>query len=378
MGKTRRSKKSAGANPRLVVALAVLVVIGFVIWRSQSVTPVRGDNLDAILAGTFAKFGLSDKTIVKRSIVEKGTGKTAYFQTYAEHAEPKSFSWAPFQTSLKRALENTPYSLTKASQAGKGARRIYSAAISRGQNVVMELRIVGKRRAVTVPPAAVKPVSKTKIAIVVDDFGYNMNNVQAFFDLKEPVTFAVLPNQPYSRKISAMAHAHGLDVILHLPLESWRSDAKEEPVTLRPEMSETEIAANIRKELAGVPDAGGVSNHQGSKSTEDRKLMTKVFRCLKQRDLYFLDSLTSPRSICSQAASEVGIKFVKRDRFLDNDNKPEAIEKQLNDLKKLALTRGKVVAICHDRKNTVLVLARVMPEMAKDGIEFVSLSELAR
>ena len=40
--------------------------------------------------------------------------------------------------------------------------------------------------------------------------------------------------------------------------------------------------------------------------------------------------------------------------------------------------RGEAIAICHDRKNTAAVLARELPKMAGEGIEFVRLSEMVK
>jgi polysaccharide deacetylase 2 family uncharacterized protein YibQ len=143
-------------------------------------------------------------------------------------------------------------------------------------------------------------------------------------------------------------------------------------------MSEPEIDAKLVKELADVGGVRGVSNHMGSKATEDRKVMADIMRYLKKDGLYFFDSLTTPRSICREAAARAGVRYARRDRFLDNDNSPEAIEKQLDNLKALALQRGSAIAICHDRKNTAAALAKKMPEMASEGIEFVYLSEIVR
>jgi len=42
----------------------------------------------------------------------------------------------------------------------------------------------------------------------------------------------------------------------------------------------------------------------------------------------------------------------------------------------LAFKRGRAIAICHDRKNTAAVLARIMPQMEREGIEFVKMSDL--
>jgi uncharacterized protein len=236
--------------------------------------------------------------------------------------------------------------------------------------------------AATAPAAGVAPIAKKRkgpvVAIVIDDFGYTLSNLDGFFDIDEPITLSVLPNERYTGEVVSRARARGYEVILHLPLESWRNDVKEEALTIRSGMGVADIDARMKKELADVPGVHGVSNHMGSKATEDRKVMSDVLRCLKSKDLYFFDSLTSPRSVCREVASELGVKYARRDRFLDNDNSVEAIEKQLSDLQKLAFARGEAIAICHDRKNTVVALAKMMPEMARSGIEFVYLSEMAQ
>jgi hypothetical protein len=143
-------------------------------------------------------------------------------------------------------------------------------------------------------------------------------------------------------------------------------------------MSDAEIVAMLKKEIADVPGLSGVNNHQGSKATEDKQVVTDVLKYLKKKDLYFLDSFTTAKSVCREVASEVGIRFARRNKFLDNDNDAPSIEKQLAELKDIALARGKAIAIGHDRKTTLAVLAKVMPEMAKEGIEFVYLSEMVK
>ena len=236
-----------------------------------------------------------------------------------------------------------------------------------------------KKRAATPAPAAViKPSRGAKVAIVIDDFGYNTNNLEAFFNIKEPLTFSVLPNLRHSRDVATAAKEHGDEVILHLPLESHRKDVREESDTIKPGENGREVTARLAKDVESVPGLSGVSNHMGSKATEDRELMSEIFAYLKKRNLYFFDSLTSEKSVCREVAGAAGLRFAKRDVFLDNDNNAGAIEKQLAEVEKLAVKRGRAIAICHDRKLTAAVLARVMPQMVKDGIEFVYLSEMVK
>ncbi|MDD5137042.1 MAG: divergent polysaccharide deacetylase family protein [Candidatus Omnitrophica bacterium] len=228
-----------------------------------------------------------------------------------------------------------------------------------------------------VVPVVTRPSRRAKVAIVIDDFGYNTNNLETFYAIKEPLTFSILPNLPHSRDVARSASQHGYEAILHLPMESVRNDVKEESGTIKSGEGRKEVIAQLVKDIESVPGLTGVSNHMGSKATEDKELMVVIASYLKKRDLYFFDSLTSEKSACREAAKEVGLRFAKRDVFLDNSNDVERIESELAGFEKLALKRGRAIAICHDRKNTAIALAKFIPQMAKDGVEFVYLSEMA-
>jgi len=234
------------------------------------------------------------------------------------------------------------------------------------------------RKQAPVPVSTVRAKRPARVAIVMDDFGYNMNNAEALFAIGKPVTLSILPNLKHSRDVAESARQHGYEVILHLPLESNRNGVKEEAGTLKPGASEKTVVEQLTKDIGSVPGLAGVSNHMGSKATEDRILMSEIFSYLKKKNLYFFDSMTSEKSVCVEVAAEMGLRFAKRDIFLDNEENVESIKKQMIELKKLALRRGRAIAICHDRKNTVTVLADAMPDMAKDGVAFVNLSELVR
>lgn len=225
-------------------------------------------------------------------------------------------------------------------------------------------------------PEIIKKTPHPKVAIVMDDFGYNMNDIDELFAIKEPLTISVLPNLPYSSRMAERARSEGYEVILHLPLESHRKDVREELDTVRSGMSKADVLVRLDREIASVPGLRGVSNHMGSKSTEDAALMRMIMERLKGEDLYFFDSLTSQKSVCKKVASTVGLRYASRDIFLDNSNNEEDIKRQILELRRLAFKRGSLIGICHYRKTTIKVLARMMPALKADGVRFVFLSEL--
>ncbi len=228
------------------------------------------------------------------------------------------------------------------------------------------------------PLPGVKPVpARPKLAIVLDDWGYNTKNLDAILQIDKPVTLSVLPGLPYSTLVAQKAKGHGHEVMLHMPMEP-KAKIRLELATLYTSMTDDEIRANLYKALQTVPGAAGINNHEGSKATEDHRLMGVVFGELKKNDMFFLDSLVTNYSVCESAAKAAGIRFIKRSIFIDNESDPSYIKKQFEKAMSLALRNGEAVAIGHDRPNTIAVLKEMIPVIESKGIEMTYVSNLAR
>ncbi len=233
-----------------------------------------------------------------------------------------------------------------------------------------------KRRMARVPPAA-PAVKIGKIAIVIDDWGYNLNNLDILRQIKYPLTLSVLPNLNYSKRISQEAHRRGFEVILHLPMEPDEK-VRLEHNTIMASMSEKTIRDIIADDLDNIVYAKGVSNHMGSKAVQDLKTMSVIFSELQKRRLYFLDSYVSSKSVSFELVNKIHLAFAKRDVFLDNNEDPEYIRGQIYKLKVKARTYGRAIGIGHARRITLQVLKDIMPELEKEGYRFVFVSQLVR
>lgn len=225
------------------------------------------------------------------------------------------------------------------------------------------------------PPVQILKV-KWKIAIVIDDWGYTLKNMPIMGNIKYPLTAAVLPNLPFSSRVAKGLYERGFEVILHLPMEPKEKYALEKN-TILISMGDETIKKIIAEALSSVSFAKGVSNHQGSRATEDPRTMEVVFRELKKRHLYYLDSFVSRNSACIDLAHKMHLPIARRDVFLDNFEDPVYIKLQINKLKSKARMHGEAIGIGHDRKNTLKVISEVMPQLEKEGYRFVFLSELA-
>ncbi len=93
-------------------------------------------------------------------------------------------------------------------------------------------------------------------------------------------------------------------------------------------------------------------------------------------DLYFVDSLTSSRSVALRSAREAGLRAIGRDVFLDASPDPEMIRKQFQRLIELARTRGTGLAIGHPYPQTLSVLGNVLLKPSHYGVELVPVWEL--
>lgn len=228
-------------------------------------------------------------------------------------------------------------------------------------------------------PAAHKVISaKAKVAIVLDDWGYSTRNIGILKEISQPLTLSVLPSLPYSREVANIAKERGKEVILHLPLEP--KDAGNyglEKNTIFTGMSQEQVLGILEADIKSVPGIKGVSNHMGSKATENKDLMRVIFVQLKRKKLFFLDSFTS-LTICRQLAKDMGLAYAQRNVFLDNENDYEYIKGQLEAVARLALKNGSAIAVGHDRAKTLEALRDTMPELEKRGIKFVFVSQMLK
>ncbi|MCU0665968.1 MAG: divergent polysaccharide deacetylase family protein [Candidatus Omnitrophica bacterium] len=229
------------------------------------------------------------------------------------------------------------------------------------------------------PPVAFKQEKiKGEIAIVLDDWGYNQSNLEALRGLsKYPLTIAILPNLPYSSFIAREARAMKFETILHLPLEPY-GNYKLENNTIVTSMSKKQIRNIIENSLKNVGEVKGVNNHMGSKATASKQTMAVVLGVLKEKGLYFLDSLVSDKSVCQKQAKEAGVAFAKRNVFLDNQNNAVYVRNQIYKLKAKARVSGYAIGIGHDRANTIVLLEEELPKMEREGFKLVFVSQIAK
>ena len=215
------------------------------------------------------------------------------------------------------------------------------------------------------------------VAIVIDDMGGSLPELDALTALRVPMTLSVIPQLPHAAEVAASAHRRGYEVMVHLPMEPQGYPQRRlENNGLLLSLTDEEIESQVRRYLELVPHAVGANNHMGSRYTEDSAKMLPVLQVLKERRFYFLDSKTTPLSVGYSLAHELGLKGASRNVFLDNVQEVGAIRAQLQQAARIARKRGSAVAIGHPHKATIEALSRVLPELTAEGITFVKLSQV--
>ena len=223
-----------------------------------------------------------------------------------------------------------------------------------------------------------KKDKKAKVAIIIDDIGYQIEIAEQIMSLNYPVAISVLPFLPHSQFVAQMAKEKGLTVLLHLPMEPHNANTDPGKGAIFTTMNEHEIKAKILANLKDIPNVDGVNNHMGSKATEDEFIMRTVLHELKERNLFFIDSMTSPHSIGYQLSKEMGLKTAQRTVFLDNEQNIDYIRNQVVVLKNTALKYGSAIAIGHPYCNTIDVLKELESIVEPESVEIVPLKELLK
>jgi polysaccharide deacetylase 2 family uncharacterized protein YibQ len=212
-----------------------------------------------------------------------------------------------------------------------------------------------------------------RVAIIVDDGGYGGPVTEKVLALTPKLTVAVLPYTPAAKKTASKAAELGFQVMLHVPMEPAKMKG-----CMTTKMSRQEILKTFEEELAEIPEASGVNNHVGSIFTSNEQCVTIFLEGVKNHPLFFIDSRTSAKSKGYEVAKSFGIPTAMRDVFLDNEPEANYIIGQFNHLMDVAKERGTAIGICHFRTKTVPVLTQMLPQLERNGIELVHVSELLK
>ncbi len=322
-------------------------------------------QLDVTLAEQFLNMGLLRAELEAKGVVENGVALRQYTFRTPPHLTPTRCNlW------IYRAAPQVGAIVLRSEESHQ-----------RGGEIRVALGFGGRatHRVVVRPPAPPPEGAPALLALIIDDLGYSEDTVtHDLIALGVPLTLAVLPDLSHSDDTFRLAAEYRLPTLLHLPMEpEGGADAGRNPITTG--MDEKGIEAVVEKYQRKYPTFVGINNHMGSKATADLPTMRALAAVLKRRGLFFLDSVTTPRSVAYRAARAQGVWCMRNDLFLDNDTESaEEVANKLEQLARVARQQGLAVGIAHPRPYTLQALRALVPRLQAEGIRFITLEELRR
>ncbi len=219
---------------------------------------------------------------------------------------------------------------------------------------------------------------KTRIALIIDDVGWNKAIIKEIEKINRPLTLSILPKAQYSKDIFDMLKdKETFELLLHIPMEPAPPAECRDKGLIQTKMSDEEIIRQFNEDLKDYyPRIRGFNNHMGSAFTADEEKMRVILKELRSKKMFFVDSMTTRQSKGFALAKELGIKTAQRHVFLDNESDPAYIEKQIRELVATSRQQGSAIGLGHARKSTIAVLQNIIPELEKEGVEIVPVSSL--
>jgi len=374
MGKrpNRRGKSKKWMRYFFFFFLGILLIFGGYIYLTREKTLPQEDFskkvflVDQIVQGQLYEMGIQKKNILLQESSSREAGGLTWKQSSwkVRVLHPRSFS--SIEGDFRRSLSALEKTVSIQSSKTSESLRLEIKVLNR---VTHQLTFVPST------PSTPKAVFHPKIAIVIDDLGSKDKISQELLRWNLPITFAILPFTPYSKRLAREAHRQGKEVILHLPMEprGYPQIRPGEGVLLG-EMEEGRLLRQLSKDIEAVPYIRGVSNHMGSRLMEDPEKIKIIFSELKRRGLFFLDSRTTAQTVGLQVAQSVGLKAIERSVFIDHSSTEEDIKGQLEQLIQVSLSKGKAIGIGHPHPSTIKSIKEMIPKMKEKGIEIVPLS----
>ncbi|WP_459889646.1 divergent polysaccharide deacetylase family protein [Desulfothermus okinawensis] len=203
-----------------------------------------------------------------------------------------------------------------------------------------------------------KQFKKGRLILIIDDIGRDLNAAKKLIYLfGSSVNLSILPYSPHAVEVYNLCIKKKVPTLLHMPMEPITyPETNPGPGALLTNMDALKIKNLTQKALYHFPNILAVNNHMGSKFTQNRGLMRVFLSELKKRNLFFIDSMTTPKSVSSSLGKELGLPVFRRDIFLDNKKDVEDILFQLRKAETYSLKKGLVVVIGHPYKETIEAL----------------------
>jgi len=215
-----------------------------------------------------------------------------------------------------------------------------------------------------------------QIALIIDDIGHSRSLADQFVELQATLTFSILPHLAYSQQLAQELHHQGYEVMLHQPMEPLNDCCDPGPGAVFVGDNANKIENIIQSNICEVPFAKGVNNHMGSRFTASSYEIAAALKVIRSSNLYFIDSITSNRSLAHATAKQYQIPTAYRHVFLDNVRNESTILARLKQLRNHALRHGRAIGIGHPFPETARAIGHFAEQLKASQIQLVPASHI--
>ncbi|MDY6820229.1 MAG: divergent polysaccharide deacetylase family protein [Deferribacterota bacterium] len=348
------------------LALSIFYIYSAIRKENEQFARDEVNEIDRNIRLTLFEHNLSEDNIIAYNLKEEGD-KTLITYNISVNED----KYRLLKESLKKLLNSNNYNTGKA----KGIKA------SKGNIIVaINFKIEGISPH-KVKEKSVKEKEKVKvlgrIAIILDDGGYNIELIKRVARLPYPITVSILPFSPYDKESADLLRQAGKGVFLHLPLEPYgypKIYPGKGAVLLNTPTGLIDVIIN--KDVERIGEIDGANNHMGSKFTENRDRVTLLLKSLSRYTDIFIDSRTSNKSVAYDVCRSVMQICGYNSLFIDNENNKSYVLDKLEKAYKIAVEKKKIIIIGHVRKHTVDALVEALPHYEKKGIKFMFVKDI--
>lgn len=218
-----------------------------------------------------------------------------------------------------------------------------------------------------------------RIAILISDFGMDTATSKLFSErLPGTISFAISPYSTAPQDSLNLAREGGHEVMLQIPLEPLDyPNSDPGPHTLLVDAPELENADHLSWTLSRMQGYAGVLTDRGSKFSTRDIPTTKLLDDLHRRGLMVVDDRASRNSLISSKARDMNMPRATASRMLDKDLSPEAIEKRLAQLEKIAQTYGAALGLARAYPLSMEQIEKWAATLPGKGIDLVPVTAVA-
>jgi len=203
-----------------------------------------------------------------------------------------------------------------------------------------------------------KHIKKGILILIIDDIGRDLKAAKELISLfGKNINLSILPYSPHAIDIYNICVKLKIPILLHMPMEPVSyPESNPGPGALLTTMDKNMVKELTKRALNRFPGIIAVNNHMGSKFTQNVPLMEAFLDELKKRHLFFIDSMTTSKSVSSKLGKLLKVPVYKRDVFLDNKKDIKYILLQMHKAEVYAMKKGVVIVIGHPYRETIKAL----------------------